>query len=117
MSTDFQYDINTVSQDLRIRSEILQKLIISFSKTLSDKIDQLNTLVPQNHTEQIRAIMHEIKGTSGNLRLTNIYRATDKMHVAVKSGEEESVIVGYFQEFKNEVAQFLQYVNKLSGFA
>lgn len=115
MTDHFEYNINAVSQELRIRPEILEKLIKSFSKTLFDKIEKLEVLIPENNIEQIRAIMHEVKGTSGNLRLTDIYRSADKMHVAVKSSEEKNIILGFFEEFKKESNKFFHFINSLNS--
>ena len=110
MSDEFQYDAEAVASELRIRPEILKKLLGSFSNTLADKISQLDMLIPVNDVEKIRAIMHEVKGTAGNLRLTKVYETADVMHVAVKEEEAQNKILNYFEEFKGESNQFIQYI-------
>jgi hypothetical protein len=113
---NFKYDIVAVSQELRIRPQILHKLLESFSQTLTGKIVELNTLVPQRNIEQIRAIMHEVKGTSGNLRLKEIYESADIMHMAVKAEEEQSKVLVYFETFKKKSDLFIrQYQSQPKG--
>jgi len=110
MSDEFQYDVEAVATELRIRPEILKKLLGSFSNTLAEKIAQLDMLVPVNDIEKIRAIMHEVKGTSGNLRLKKVYEKADAMHVAVKAGEPQHKILNFFEEFKEASNLFIQYI-------
>ncbi len=111
-SGNFEYDINKVSEDLHVRAEILEKLLKSFSGTLSEKIAQLDALVPQNDTEKVRAIMHEVKGTSGNLRLNDIYKTADTMHLAVKAEAPQEKILEYFNAFKKESQLFFDNFKK-----
>ncbi|MDP8265341.1 MAG: Hpt domain-containing protein [Candidatus Aceula meridiana] len=110
MSDEFQYDIAAVATELRIRPEILKKLLESFSNTLSEKIIQLDMLVPVNDTDKIRAIMHEVKGTGGNLRLTKVYETADTMHVAVKAEEPQNKILNLFEEFKEASNLFIEHI-------
>ncbi len=104
----FDYDIIAISEELRIRPQILHKLLESFSQTLKNKIVELDQVVPKRSIEEIRLIMHEIKGTSGNLRLKAIYRTADMMHMAVKAEEEQAKILSYFDEFKKQAHFFIQ---------
>lgn len=105
----FQYDMAAVSQELHVRPEILVRLLKSFSVTLAQKIAQLDELIPKNDVLQIRAIMHEVKGTSGNLRLKKVYESADVMHVAVKAGDPQEKVLPLFTTFKNESALFIDH--------
>ena len=111
-ANNFTYDLDAVAQELHIRPEILKRLLESFSVTLAGKVVQLDDLVPANDIEKIRAIMHEVKGTSGNLRLAKVYQTADKMHVAVKAGEAQEIILEYFNAFKVEANAFFQSIKK-----
>ncbi|MFA6378521.1 MAG: Hpt domain-containing protein [Candidatus Omnitrophota bacterium] len=105
----FSYDTLAVSQELHVRPEILTKLLKSFSNTLSQKIAQLDDFMLKNDVIQIRAIMHEVKGTSGNLRLKQVYEAADAMHVSVKAGDPAEKITELFGVFRKEAFLFIDY--------
>ncbi len=109
----FQYDVATVSLELHVRPEILNKLLKSFSNTLAQKIAQLEEATLKNDVLQIRAIMHEVKGTSGNLRLKQVYETADKMHVAVKAGDAPEIIAPLFEAFKKAAFLFIDYYKNL----
>lgn len=105
----FSYDVTAVSQELHVRPEILTKLLKSFSNTLAQKIAQLDEFMLKNDVVQIRAIMHEVKGTSGNLRIKQVYEAADIMHLAVKAGDAPEKIVPLFATFKKESMLFIDH--------
>ena len=109
---EFQYDINKVSEELHVRAEILEKLLKSFTGTLALKIDELDVFVPQNDIDKVRAIMHEVKGTSGNLRLNKVYETADTMHVAVKAEEPQEKIIELFNAFKKESELFFNHMKE-----
>jgi hypothetical protein len=101
----FSYDLNVVSQELHVRPEILSRLLKSFSVTLAQKIAQLDEALPKNDIVLVRAIMHEVKGTSGNLRLKDVYQTADVMHVAVKAREVKPL----FDTFRAESYKFIDH--------
>ncbi len=98
--TDFNYNLDAVSEELKIRPEILKKLVISFSKTLSEKIQALEEALKADDVIKMRALLHEIRGTSGNLRLESIATTGRIMHEAVKSENQKEKIHEYFDALK-----------------
>jgi len=109
---EFQYDVNKVCEELHVRAEILEKLLRSFTGTLAQKIAQLDEFVPRRDIDKIRAIMHEVKGTAGNLRLNEVYHSADTMHLAVKAEEPQEKIVELFDIFRKESDLFLNHMKK-----
>ena len=105
----FSYDLNVVSQELHVRPEILSRLLKSFSVTLAQKIAQLDEALPKNDIVLVRAIMHEVKGTSGNLRLKDVYQTADVMHVAVKAREPMEKVKPLFDTFRAESYKFIDH--------
>lgn len=77
-------DTQGVSQELKIRPEIYLKIVRSFSGTLTQKMADLREALEKLDRETIRKILHEIKGTSSNLRLHNVMRAEALMHDEIK---------------------------------
>lgn len=103
----FHYDIESVSQELHVRPQVLEKILKSFSNTLNQKILKLDGLVARNDIAQIRAILHEVEGTAGNLRLKSVYESAGRMHKAVKAKEPFEKVSALFKIFKNESFLFI----------
>lgn len=97
MSESFSLEIEKISAELRVRPDILLKLITSFSNSLPQKIGNLREAVLQNDTMKMRSLLHELRGTSGNLRLQPLAQAVIVMHEAVKAGQPQDKITEYFQ--------------------
>ncbi|MFH1359855.1 MAG: hypothetical protein ABIJ41_02325 [Candidatus Omnitrophota bacterium] len=111
----FEYDINKVSEELHIRTEILNRLVHSFANTLSQKIITLEEAVTKNDIITMRAILHEIRGTSGNLRLESVLAATKIMHEAVKAEKDSGSIPGHFKVLKEKSDEFKNYIESQAG--
>ena len=103
-------DVEAISKELRIRPEIYLKIVASFTATLGDKMKKLGDAVETNNIEQMRVILHEIKGTAGNLRLRSICAPEDVMHVAVKEGATQEKLRQYFLVLKAESEKVQKHV-------
>ena len=116
MSETSQLSINydDISQQLKVRPDILKRLIKSFAMSLSDKMKNLEEALAQNDALKMRSILHEIKGTAGNLRLDTISTPENIMHEAVKAGEDPQKLRGYLTTLKQKVEELQQYVSKES---
>jgi len=111
----FQLDIEKVSQELRVRPEIFKRLVISFSKTIVEKMQTLEQSLNQDDAVKARAILHELKGTSGNLRVQPVYEAVDILHVAVKVPEPKEKLQQYLAALKSRCQEFIDYAGHLSS--
>jgi HPt (histidine-containing phosphotransfer) domain-containing protein len=107
-------DVNQVSSELRIRPEIYMKILSSFTTTLQERVKLLYEALQKNDHEGMRRILHEIKGTAGNLRLTNISNAQDVLHIAVKAQESYDKLLLYTEGLKVESEKLYQYVQQLT---
>ena len=110
----FQLDIEKISQELRVRPEIFKRLVISFSKSIVEKIQILEQALTQDDSVKARAILHELKGTSGNLRLQPIFEAVETLHVAVKAGEPKVKQQEYRTNLKSRCQEFIEYATRIS---
>lgn len=106
-------DIAKISQELRVRPEVLTRIMASFAKNLEDKMVQLNIALQKMDVEMMRAILHEIKGTAGNLRLHNVCTAENAMHVAVKAGDPQLKLAIYFEDLKTESKRFQKFIEDI----
>ncbi len=105
-------NFDAISQQLKVRPEILKKLIKSFTLSLTEKMKSLEEALAQNDSTKMRAILHEIKGTAGNLRLESITAPENVMHEAVKAGEDPKKLAEYLNTLKKSVAELQQYITK-----
>ena len=106
-------DVATVSQELRIRPEIYLKIVLNFAQNLTAKMAALNTAVIANDTQQMRIILHEIKGTAGNLRLKNLIAVEASMHEAVLKGEAKEKISKLVEGLNAEVLRLQEFVKTM----
>jgi HPt (histidine-containing phosphotransfer) domain-containing protein len=107
------FDIEAVSAQLRIRPDIYLKIVASFSESLTGKMQHLNDALAQDDRDQMRMILHEIKGTAGNLRLHTITGPETALHMAVKAGENQKALAQHFSALLSAVQELQQYVVKL----
>ena len=114
-NSGFHYDIEKVSEELHVRTEVLARLVVSFSKTLSDRLVSLEDALNKDDVIKMRAILHEIRGTSGNLRLEGVASTGRVMHEAVKSESDKDKIPEYFKSLKAEADALGNYANTLES--
>ena len=105
-------NFDAISQQLKVRPEILKRLIKSFSFSLGGKMASLEQALAKNDALLMRSILHEIKGTAGNLRLDTISSAENVMHEAVKAGEAPQKLTEYFATLKLRVQELQEYMAK-----
>ncbi len=105
-------DIDAISRELHVRPEVLKRIIAGFSKTLSEKIVQLEGALAKSDTVKMRALLHEIRGTSGNLRLAKIYSSAMDLHEAVKANAENEKLQQFFSVLKSRSAVLDEYAKK-----
>ena len=107
-------DITAISQELRIRPEIYCKILKNFTSSLEGKMRNLSQAILINNLDQARMILHEIKGTAGDLRLKNLLGPEESLHTAVKADENAARLHQYYQDLKREVERLEQSVEKLN---
>ena len=113
MSDAYQLDIQGISQELRIRPEIYLKIVTSFAQNLTAKMATLNTAVIANDAQQMRIVLHEIKGTAGNLRLKDLMAVETLIHEAVLKNESQEIISKLFEGLNAEVLRLQEFIKTL----
>jgi HPt (histidine-containing phosphotransfer) domain-containing protein len=111
---DFNLDIVQISSELRIRPEIYLRIVTSFSKTLQEKILILKQALQPIDLETLRRVLHEIKGTSSNLRLHNVSAAEQLMHDEVKGAGDQQKMENYLNLIKTEAERLEIFLEKLT---
>jgi HPt (histidine-containing phosphotransfer) domain-containing protein len=108
-------DIERISQELRIRPQVYVRIAASFARTLKNKLDELARAFAENDTERMRVILHEIRGTSGNLRITGVAESEAAMREAVKNGRNQEDIQRLFSQLRAAGQEFQDYMLKLES--
>jgi len=106
-------DVEKISSELKIRPEVYVRIVGSFVNSLPGKLNRLNEALSVNDRDQMRMILHEIKGTAGNLRLTTISAPQEVMHVAVKAGEDQKQLSRYFENLNTASQKLVEYFAKM----
>ena len=79
------YDIIGFTQDLGLTIEEVSKLYAELINEINSALLELNFLINKRDLVKIQKIIHNIKGVSGNYRISDIYRETTKINDALKS--------------------------------
>lgn len=91
MNYDKNYDIIGFSNDLGLNlqqvSELYAELINEFNLALSE----LKTAMIGSDLENIQKIIHNLKGLSGNYRITDIYEETTKINNLLKNSNYNNI--------------------------
>ena len=103
-------DVQQISQELRIRPEIYLRLVTSFSNSLVGKMHALSDALAEDDRDQMRLILHEIKGTAGNLRLRNITEPETVLHEAVKAGDAQKKLLQHYEVLRAETEKLQQHL-------
>jgi len=106
-------DAERASKELRIRPHIYIKLVKSFTLSLAGKLQRLNEALATDDRDQMRMVLHEIKGTGGNLRLYNILGPESLLHMAVKAGESSKILAAHLEALRHECERLQAAVNHL----
>ena len=113
-SGDIKIDVQKVSEELRIRPEVYLRILMSFASSLQNKISMLYQAMTAQDYETMRKILHEIKGTAGNLRLRNISSAEEVLHYALKAQDDQEKLEKFAESLKLESEKLYQYVQQIS---
>jgi len=109
-ANEINIDVTKICEQMKIRPTIYVKLVTSFTESLEHKFNVFQQALEQNNREQMRMIMHEIKGTASNLRLNNIIGPQAVLHTAVKAGEKKEALSRHFEILKDEADRLRAYV-------
>lgn len=87
MDYNNKYDIVGFSHDLGLSIEGASELYSELVHELNVALLELKVLMGDKDLVKIQKIVHNIKGVSGNYRLTDLYDETSKINDALKNPE------------------------------
>lgn len=84
MDYNNKYDIVGFAHDLGLGIEDVSELYAELVHELDSALLELKILMVDRDFTKIQKIVHNIKGVSGNYRLTDLYEETSKINDALK---------------------------------
>lgn len=87
MDYNNKYDIVGFANDLGLSIEDVSDLYAELIHELKLSLLELKFLMNDKNSSKIQKIIHNIKGVSGNYRLTDLYEETSKINDALKNSE------------------------------
>lgn len=116
-----KYDIDGFCEELDLSREDIAELFSELIKVYNSEIYELKKAAVEKDLNSINKIFHNLKGVSGNYRITDVYNETIAISQAIKTGSYDNLakiiydfsiiieraveeIVKYFHENKIELA-------------
>ena len=82
-----KYDIIGFTHDLGLTIEEVSKFYAELINEINSALIELKFLMTKKDLVKIQKIIHNIKGVSGNYRISDIYRETTKINDALKNND------------------------------
>jgi HPt (histidine-containing phosphotransfer) domain-containing protein len=80
-----KYDIVGFAHDLGLSLEEVSELYAELIREINSALLELKVLINTGNLVKIQKIIHNIKGVSGNYRITDIYEESTKINDALKT--------------------------------
>ena len=80
-----KYHIMGFTHDLGLNINEVSELYAELIAEINSAILELKVLIAEQDLEKIQKIIHNIKGVSGNYRITDVYRETIKINDTLKT--------------------------------
>lgn len=80
-----KYDIDGFMKDLGLNLEEVSDLYSELINEINLAIAQITNLINKDDLQEIQKIIHNIKGVTGNYRITDLYTQTTKIYDLLKS--------------------------------
>jgi HPt (histidine-containing phosphotransfer) domain-containing protein len=73
------FDVDALIEELELDHEDIAELLTDFREFLSDTLPKLANAVQSGDLAESRSLSHSIKGSAGNLRVSQVYETAKKM--------------------------------------
>ena len=87
-----------------LKAKHMPMLIGSFLEETQSILTNLQTAITNSDLEAIKSTAHSIKGSAGNLRLTEIYDMSKEMELAAGESDSTFEYTNYFDAIKQAVS-------------
>jgi two-component system, sensor histidine kinase and response regulator len=100
------FDVDALKSELELDHEDVVELIDEFRTFLIESMEGLDAAITAEDFTKARSIAHSIKGSSGNLRVGQVFEITKTMQFKVDEGQEQE-LASMLPELKKEAQAFL----------
>lgn len=110
---DTPLDISTLSELRAMLEEGLEELLVEYLDDTRSQLTKLRTAVASGDNAAIVSISHTLKGSSGNLGVSNVYRLCQALEQEARSGSVLDATASLraievaFERAQQELAAFL----------
>lgn len=80
-----KYDITGFAKDLGLSISEVSELYAELINEINSSLSELKILIIKKDLESMQKIIHNIKGVSGNYRLTDVYEKASKINNSLRS--------------------------------
>ncbi|MEO5373859.1 MAG: response regulator [Alphaproteobacteria bacterium] len=95
---------------------LLRKLLRSFATGNADVTTRVRAAMDEGNVEGAFRLVHAVKGTAGNLGATQLFKAAEALHAALKAGKTDG-FAALFEEFQRHLGDALAAIDRLEASA
>ena len=102
--------VEAVAKELEIDIVFIDKLLNKFFKKFTSQIEEMYEAIEHKDFNKLYTVLHAVKGTSGNLRLTNIEELintletyTQKKDINFQWSKHFKLLDKYAQDYQNQL--------------
>ncbi len=106
-------DLSALLKIVEGNKPLAKKLLLSFRQNFSDTAVKIRSHLAQNNTNAAKVLVHDIKGTSGNLCASSLYEAAKKLEEVLQTGKQEEVTAS-LDEFEQKLNAVMASIDKLN---
>jgi HPt (histidine-containing phosphotransfer) domain-containing protein len=110
----FRYDIEGLAKDMEVELSTLSTLYSEYFHEMKINIEESKTLANSEDWFRLERVIHNIKGISTSLNISDIYSFSNKLDVNLKNGKTDAAINDIntinelFNACENSVRQFFK---------
>lgn len=104
MSKSFNTEL--LKSELELDHEDIMELLQDFRKFIEEAMLKLKAAVAVEDMAASRSLVHSIKGSSGNLRITGVYTISRQMQEDIDLGKSDT-LKNSFEKLNQAVQEFL----------
>lgn len=114
MKQHCKYDIESFAVDLSLSLEDTADLYFELVKEMYLDISKLKSAYETEDFHTIQLIIHDLKGVSGNYKITDVFEATSQINILMRSKCYESInthLQSLYSLCENAITEIKNYFN------
>ncbi|MCX7970854.1 MAG: Hpt domain-containing protein [Negativicutes bacterium] len=106
------YDPRQVVEEMGLDPDDMKEIFDDYFREVKTVLDQIGPAVDAGDAAQLKALLHNVKGSSGNLQMQEVYELAAKLEKAAIAGDlatvaaEHPVLAAKIAENRRLVVQY-----------